>query len=273
MYKTFIKIILSFLFILFFMNIYMYFCQDNILYQPNKNLNNFNKNTLIHSHPTQPNHNFYKIEIHSDFSLTGWFHFKRDKFKTILFFHGNSGNLENRIYKLNKLSELPINYLIISYRGFNGNQGKPSEKGFYKDAYFSKLWLNKRNIKDMDVILFGESLGCGVAIELGSNYDFSGIILESPFSSVKDVFRIRYPFLTDKIVKDEFDNISKIKYITYPKLFLLGKNDSIIPHRFGIQLYNEAIQPKYKYITNCNHMLDFNNELIKRIEEFIYSLS
>lgn len=262
--KTFIKIILSFLFIWFFMNIYMYFYQDNLLYQPEK--------TMIHFHPTQPNHNFYKIEIQSDYSLTGWFHFKTDKFKTILFFHGNSGNLENRIYKLNKLSELSINYLIISYRGFNGNQGKPNEKGFYKDAYYSKLWLNKRNIKDMDIVLFGESLGCGVVIELASKYNFSGIILESPFSSVKDVFRIRYPFLTDKVVKDKFDNISKIKYITSPKLFLLGKNDSIIPHRFGIQLYNKAIQPKYKYITNCNHMLDFNNELIKRIEEFIYSL-
>ena len=238
------------------MNIYMYFYQDNLLYQPKKNLNNFYRKPK--------NHSFYEIEIQSDYSLSGWFHFKGDKLKTILFFHGNSGNLENRIDKLNKLSELPINYLILSYRGFNKNQGKPSEKGFYKDAYHSKLWLNRKNIKDTDIILFGESLGCGVAIELGSKFKFSGMILESPFTSVKDVFRIRYPFLTDKVVKDKYDNINKIKYISYPKLFLLGKNDSVIPHRLGLQLFHQATQPKYKYITNCNHMLDFNHKLKKK---------
>ena len=265
MNRTLIKIILSFLLIWFFINIIIYFYQDNLLYHPEKNINHF--------YPNKKNHNFNRIEIQSDYSLSGWFHFKGNKMKTILFFHGNSGNLEKRLYKLNKLSELNINYLIISYRRYNGNQGKPTEEGFYKDAYKSKLWLNKKNIKDSDIILFGESLGCGVAIELGSNYNFSGLILDSPFSSIRDLFRIRYPFLSDKIIKDKYDNISKIKYITYPKLFLLGKNDSIIPHRLCIQLYNEAIEPKYKYITNDNHMLDFNNKLKKRIEEFIHSLS
>lgn len=265
MNRTFIKILLYFICICFFINIIIYFYQDNLLYHPEKNINHF--------YPNKKNHNFNTITINSDNNIIGWFHFKNKKFKTILFFPGNSGNLKDRIYKLNKLAELNINYLIISYRGYNGNKGKPSEKGLYTDSYYSKIWLNKNNIKDSDIILFGESLGCAVSIELGSKYNFSGLILESPFSSVKDVFRIRYPFLSNKIIKDKYDNINKIKYITYPKLFLLGKNDSIFPHKLGLQLYNEAIQPKYKYITNSNHLLDFNNKLKNRIKEFIHSLS
>ena len=77
------------------------------------------------------------------------------KFKTILFFHGNAGKLDNRVYKLNELSRLDVNYLILAYRGFSGNKGSPSEKGLYIDSSAAKNWLNNIGVEDESIILYG----------------------------------------------------------------------------------------------------------------------
>ena len=81
-------------------------------------------------------------------------------------FHGNAGHLSNRIYKLNELYKLDINILLISWRGFSGNKGSPTEKNLYKDAEAAIKWLNKKNINNNRIILYGESLGSGVAVEM-----------------------------------------------------------------------------------------------------------
>ena len=89
-----------------------------------------------------------------------------EKFKTILFFHGNAGSLENRTYKLNHFKDLNVNFLIIAWRGFNGNKGKPNEVGLYEDAESAIKWLKRqKGIDEKNIILYGESLGTGVAVE------------------------------------------------------------------------------------------------------------
>ena len=110
----------------------------------------------------------------------------------MLFFHGNAGRLDNRIYKLNEISNLDLNYLIVAYRGFSGNAGKPSEFGLYKDANESKKWLNQNGVRDEDIILYGESLGTAIAIDMGQNFRLSGIILESPFTSMTKLAKKYY---------------------------------------------------------------------------------
>ena len=130
------------------------------------------------------NHKIQKIYVKSDNDLIGWYHKKNKNFKTLLFFHGNAGRLENRIYKLNEISNLDLNYLIVAYRGFSGNAGKPSEFGLYKDANESKKWLNQNGVRNEDIILYGESLGTAIAIDMGQNFNLSGIILEAPFISI-----------------------------------------------------------------------------------------
>ena len=122
--------------------VFLFFYQRKLLYHPSEN------NYLDE---TQLNHKIEKTFIQSNDKLVSWYFKKNPKFKTILFFHGNAGKLDNRVYKLNELSKLDINYLIIAYRGFSGNTGSPSENGLYEDANSAKVWLNKNGVKDKDI--------------------------------------------------------------------------------------------------------------------------
>ncbi len=113
--------------------------------------------------------------------------------------------------KLNELHKLDINILIISWRGFSGNSGKPTEKNLYQDAQKSIEWLNSKGIESKKIILYGESLGTGVAVELAQKNIFNSIILESPFTSMAKTAKIYYPYLpVNLLLKDKYDSINKI---------------------------------------------------------------
>lgn len=248
----------------FIIILFVYFYQRNLLYHPSEN--NYLNDKIIF--------NYEEIFIETDkkIKLKSWF-IKKDlnKFKTILIFHGNAGNLFNRVYKLNELNKLDINILLISWRGFSGNKGKPTEKSLYHDAEEAVKWLNNRGAISKNIILYGESLGTGVATELGTSNAFGGIILESPFTSIANAAKIYYPYLpVNLILKDRYDSIGKIKNITTPILIMHGKKDNIVPQKMGLELYEKANQPKFSYFPeNDDHMMEYNDNLLNSIKLFI----
>ena len=246
--------------------IVIFFTQRSLMYHPSEN-NYLDENKL--------NHKIEKIKISSDNELNSWYFEKNKNFKTLLFFHGNAGTLDNRIYKLNDLSKLDLNYLIIAYRGFSGNKGSPTEQGLYKDARAAKYWLNLNNISDQNIIVYGESLGSAVAIDLAKDHKFAGIILESPFTSMLKLSRKYYAWLpTGLLLKDKYETEKKIKNVFSPILILHGRKDKIVPFEMGEILFNLANNPKYNYfIDNDDHMMDFNNDLLNSINQFISNLN
>jgi fermentation-respiration switch protein FrsA (DUF1100 family) len=248
----------------FIIILFVYFYQRNLLYHPSEN-NYLNDKITF---------NYEEIFIETDkkIKLKSWF-IKKDlnKFKTILIFHGNAGNLFNRVYKLNELNKLDVNILLISWRGFSGNKGKPTEKNLYHDAEEAVKWLNNRGAISKNIILYGESLGTGVATELGTRNAFGGIILESPFTSIANAAKIYYPYLPVNIIlKDRYDSIGKIKNITTPILIMHGRKDNIVPQKMGLELYEKANQPKFSYFPeNDDHMMEYNDNLLNSIKLFI----
>ena len=246
--------------------IVIFFTQRSLMYHPSEN-NYLDENKL--------NHKVEKIIIPSDNELNAWYFEKDQNFKTLLFFHGNAGSLENRIYKLNDLSKLNLNYLIVAYRGFSGNKGSPTEEGLYKDARAAKYWLNLNNINDQNIIVYGESLGTAVAIDLAKDHKFAGIILESPFTSMLKLSRKYYAWLpTGLLLKDKYETDKKINKVFSPILILHGRNDNIVPFEMGETLFNQANNPKFSYfIDNDDHMMDFNDDLINSINQFLLSLN
>ena len=248
----------------FIIILFVYFYQRNLLYHPSEN-NYLNDKITF---------NYEEIFIETDkkIKLKSWF-IKKDlnKFKTILIFHGNAGNLFNRVYKLNELNKLDVNILLISWRGFSGNKGKPTEKNLYHDAEEAVKWLNNQGAISKNIILYGESLGTGVATELGASNAFGGIILESPFTSITNAAKIYYPYLPVNIIlKDRYDSIGKIKNITIPILIMHGKKDNIVPQKMGLELYEKANQPKFSYFPeNDDHMMEYNDNLLNSIKLFI----
>ena len=259
-------IFLSLILIYFIILSVIYFTQRSLMYHPSEN-NYLDENKL--------NHKIEKIKIPSDYELTSWYFKKNESFKTLLFFHGNAGSLENRIYKLNDLSKLNLNYLIVAYRGFSGNKGNPTEEGLYKDARAAKYWLNLNNINDQNIILYGESLGTAIAIDLSKDYKFAGVVLESPFTSMIDLAQRYYPFFPVRfLLKDKYESKKKMKNLNSPILVLHGKKDKIVPFFMGEKIFNMANNPKFKYFTDLDdHMMNFDDKLINEIDLFINKLN
>jgi uncharacterized protein len=244
--------------------IFIYLYQRNLLYHPAEN--NYLEDKI--------NFNYEEvwIETEKDIKLKSWF-IKKDlkKNKTLIFFHGNAGNLFNRVHKLNELNKLDVNILVISWRGFSGNSGKPTEKNLYSDSKQSVKWLNDLGVSNDKIILYGESLGTGVAVELGQSNTFNSIILESPFTSIAKAAKIYYPYLPiNLLLKDRYDSIDKIDKITKPVLIMHGMKDNIVPYEMGSELFQKANQPKESYFTkDDDHMMNFNEKLLDTIRVFI----
>ena len=248
--------------------IFLYFYQGKLLYHPN--VNSYTEvNNLI------PKIEKVTITTSDNHHLLGWFHKKDFSKKTILFLHGNAGSLENRIYKLNHFENFDLNFLIIAWRGFNGNSGKPNEKGLYDDAKSAVNWLKSVGIKEESIILFGESLGTAVAIEIAQNQNFAGIVLESPFTSMVEMGKKYYSFFpVSLLLKDRYESTKKIKNIHIPVLVMHGKKDSIVPFEMGEKIYNSANSPKFYYFTEYDdHMMDYNKLLLEKLKSFVESLN
>ena len=246
----------------------LYYSQRSLLYHPTEN--NYSGDQL-----TVP---IDKVRIKTDdnIELLSWYHDKDiQNYKTILFLHGNAGSLENRIHKINHFNEMEINFLIISWRGFSGNEGKPTEEGLYKDAKSAVKWLINKGVKKENIIIYGESLGTGVATEISQNENFAGIVLESPFTSMVAAGKSKYPiFPIGLLLKDKYESDKKIKNIKSPVLVMHGEVDTIVPFWMGKKIYELANDPKYYYFPEYDdHMMEYNDKLLNTLKSFIKSLN
>ncbi len=261
--KSFFLLILIYVVI----TVIVYFYQRKLLYHPFSP--QITGEGLVHNFET------INFKTSDNFVLKGWFHLKNSNKKTILFLHGNAGNLDNRIDKLNSLGSMEINFLIIAWRGYSGNQGSPSEVGLYKDALGAIKWLNEKGISNDQIVLYGESLGTAIATEVGQNKNFAGIILEAPFTSMVDMGQKIYPIFPVRfLLKDKYESKNKIKNLKSPILVLHGRKDKIVPFYMGEKIFEMANNPKFKYFTDLDdHMMIFDDKLINEIDLFISNLN
>tara|TARA_B100001758_G_scaffold235893_1_gene236415 strand:+ start:166 stop:981 length:816 start_codon:yes stop_codon:yes gene_type:complete len=246
----------------------LYKSQRSLLYHPSEN--NYSGDKLTVSIDK------VKIKTDDNIELLAWYHDKDiDNYKTILFLHGNAGSLENRIHKINHFKEMEINFLIISWRGFSGNDGKPTEEGLYKDARGAVKWLLNKGVKKENIVIYGESLGTGVATEISQNENFAGIILESPFTSMVAAGKSKYPiFPIGLLLNDKYESDKKIKNIKSPILVMHGEADTIVPFWMGKKIYELANNPKYYYFPEYDdHMMEYNDKLLNTLKSFIKSLN
>ena len=170
---------------------------------------------------------------------------------------------------------MDVNFLIIAWRGFSGNKGKPSEKGLYEDGRSSIAWLLNKGVEEKNIVIYGESLGTGVATHLSQNKNFGGLILETPFTSMIDAAKNFYPYIpVGLLLKDKFDNKKKIKNISFPVLIMHGEADKIVPFAMGKKMFEIANKPKYSYFTKYDdHMMEYDENLIKALKSFLQSLN
>lgn len=215
------------------------------------------------------------IQVNDKLKIKGWLHKKNlANKKTVLYFHGNAGTINDRIYRLREFEKMDINFLIISYRGYSDNDGKPNEKGLCEDANAALKFLNELGVQNKDIFLYGESIGTGIVTQIAQNKNFAGIILEAPFTSAVDVAKKLYPiFPVSFLILDRYQSIDKIKNINSPILVIHGGNDKLIPLSMGKDVFAAANEPKYFLQTTDDHTIAFDDEVVFAIKEFFSKIN
>ncbi len=174
-----------------------------------------------------------------------WYAPPPDGRPTVAIFHGNGGSLRSQRYRLAHFKDAGMGVLLLAYRGYAGSEGSPSEEGIYTDARTALDWLNAQGISNDRIVLYGESLGSGVATKMASERKIALMILESPYTSTVDVAARVYAVIPVRwLMVDRFESLSRIGSIHVPLLVMHGDADAVIDQSLGRTLFAAANEPK-----------------------------
>jgi len=173
--------------------------------------------------------------------LVAWYGRSAPGQPTLLYFHGNAGNLASRSERVRKYVERGIGILMLSYRGYGGSTGSPSERANVADAKVAYDALIRDGLAPKDIILYGESLGSGVAVQLAAEKPVGALILDAPYTSIVDVAAQAYPFLPVRgFIFDRYETMRHLNGVKAPLLVLHGEEDEVIPVAMGRAVYDAA---------------------------------
>ena len=194
--------------------------------------------------------------------IHGWYVPHPDAKVSILYFHGNAGHIGDRRGYIDDLRRLPANVLALDYRGYGRSEGSPDEPGLYRDARAAYDWLAAKTPPGRIVVL-GKSLGGGPACEIASTSPVGGLIVQSAFTSARDMSRRVMPVFPARwFMRTNYDNLSKVRTIACPKLFIHGRRDEIVPFEMAERLFEAAAETKEKaWFDRGDHngMIDVNS--------------
>lgn len=164
---------------------------------------------------------------------------------TLIFCHGNAGNIGDRLEKILLFHQMGFNVLIMDYRGYGKSEGRPSEAGIYKDAVAAYDYLlTRQDIDRSRIIGYGESLGGAVVVDLGTKRNLAALLIDSSFTSAADMAKTIYPFIPSFLLATKLNSVVKVRTVTAPKLFIHSRADEVVPFRLGERLYQAAAKPK-----------------------------
>lgn len=211
------------------------------------------------------------------YQLHGWYVPTGEPHPTLLFFHGNAGNISHRLESLRLFHQLGLNTFIFDYRGYGQSQGSPSERGTYLDATAAWRYLTEhRQIPPHRIVLFGRSLGSAVAIWLASRTAPSALVIESAFTSLPDLAAKIYPFLPVRwLSRIRYDNHRLIRQVRCPILVIHSPTDEVVPFAHGRALFDLANDPKQFLTIRGGHNDGFlvsQDVYLRGIDEFLESV-
>jgi uncharacterized protein len=207
--------------------------------------------------------------------LIAWYAAPSRGAPTLFYLHGNAGALANRANRVRLYRAHGYGVFMLAYRGFSGSTGRPTETNIVADALMAYDTLAGFTPPDSKIVVYGESLGTGVAVQVAAKRRPDAVVLESPFSSAVDVGAYLYPYLpVHWLLKDRFESISYIHDVKAPLLMLHGERDRIVPPRFGRKLFAAAPGPKLAYfIHDATHYTLYEHGAFERVTKFLDSFT
>ncbi len=234
--KMILKIIVLVSVVYLLFGLYLYLIQRSAMYFPS---------------PDRPDAKAANMEeIHVTTSdgldLYGWYRLPQaPQTATIVYFHGNASNVKVTTARAQPYIAQGYGLFAVEYRGYGGNPGAPTENGLYEDARAVMEWLKLVGTDPGTIILYGESIGSGPAVQMAIEYKVKALVLDSAFTSAVDAASFHYPYFPVKwLLKDRYENIKKIEKIRTPLILVHGDADSIIPYKLGEGLFEQALPPK-----------------------------
>jgi len=178
--------------------------------------------------------------------LNGWYIPAEKDQPTILFCHGNGGNMTHRLDSINVFYKMGLNCFIFDYRGYGASEGRPSEEGTYLDVAAAYGWLTRqKDTAPADIIIFGRSLGGSIAAQLAGRVKAKALVIESTFTSYVDIGKTFYPYMPVRwFARFSYRTIDYIRQVFCPVMIIQSRNDEVVPFEFGLELYEAANEPK-----------------------------
>ena len=229
--------LLAVAYLLFLLPIYLF--QEHLIYFPSR---------AYQAHPSDVGLAYESLELTTSdgVGIAAWFVPHPRPRGTVIFCHGNAGNMADRLVDLKLLHELALSVLIFDYRGFGESDAAPHEQGTYRDVEAAWQYVSDYlTTPSQKILLFGRSLGGAVAIESARRHAPGALVVESTFTTLADVGQIHFRMLPVRLIlRNHYDSISKIPDIRCPKLLLHGTDDSLIPIEQARRLFAAAAEPK-----------------------------
>ena len=242
----------------------LFFAQSRILYQPWRDYEYTPKDYGMAYEPVT-------LQTTDGHSIFGWYIPTGDgegKW-TVLFCHGNAGNISHRLDTLELIHELGLNCLIVDYRGYGQSKGRTTEQGTLLDIRSGWDWLVNEKKKSPDsIILFGRSLGASIAAIVAKEVKPAAVIIESAFTSFVDVGKHYYPWLPVKLfARYDYNTLNAVKQLHCPVFVVHSPEDEVIPYKFGKQIFEAANEPKMFRDLKGTHNEGFydNTQLYRQI--------
>lgn len=191
-----------------------------------------------------------RVSTADGFALQSWYLAPRAGHPTVLYLHGNAGTIADRAFKARLFARQRLGVMLAEYRGYAGNPGEPTESGLYADARANLAWLAHQGHGSGDIVVYGESLGTGVAVQAALERAQAGtpvraLVLEAPFTAMADAAGVHYPWLpTGLLTRDRYDSSAKIGAVRCPVLVIHGSADRVVPQDQGMRLFALAAEPK-----------------------------
>jgi alpha-beta hydrolase superfamily lysophospholipase len=190
----------------------------------------------------------------------------------LLVCHGNAGNISHRLSLARALLQTGVNVFLFDYRGFGQSEGTPTEEGTYLDAQAAHHWLTQQGYSPTNIILFGESLGGGIASELAVREKIGGLILQSTFSCIPDVGAELFPWLPVRwMASIHYNTCEKLPRITVPVLVMHSRMDALIRFRHAEKNFARANEPKLMWELQGDHNESVVDEqhFVAGVEKFL----